>query len=339
MRQVVVEGKRPNCSADQLHVRVQPSPDRGVLIAVNQHYQLETAQRAEVRDRHKEAIRVLQDDWTSFVNYAHNVALKLLLQAPSTHTWSKRHEHRNPQTSSRVDDRDVNSQTRGVHIDDWVLSEIEPEQRDMGETTTRELNAHSSNGSATTMPTDSRKVSEPIRKDTLVIRFPSDHVKLLQQWECVILRVRDDCVECEMHDLTDESEPVEYAEVYLDEFNRFDKALLCEGAVFYWSIGHKTKRTGQVRRYSELRVRRMPHLSNLTKRDIHERAKQFRDSFQQHMTFGRRDEIRLGDDSVRAGRWRIRLASWQWRLDDHRLMYVASGDPAGRLGLPAINWD
>jgi len=83
MRHVVVEGKRPNCSADQLHIRIQPSANREVLIAVNQHYQLETDQRKEVRDRHKEAIRVLQSDWTSFVAYSRDAAYKLLHLAPS----------------------------------------------------------------------------------------------------------------------------------------------------------------------------------------------------------------------------------------------------------------
>ena len=83
-------------------------------------------------------------------------------------------------------------------------------------------------------------------------------IKLLQQWECIVSRVTDDCVECELHDLTDESLPVEQAEVYLDEFNHFDRALLQEGAVFYWSFCRETSVTGHVRRYSELRVRRMP---------------------------------------------------------------------------------
>jgi hypothetical protein len=102
-------------------------------------------------------------------------------------------------------------------------------------------------------------------------------MKLLQQWECVVLRVRDDLVECEMHDLTNDSEPVEYAEVYINEFSLFDKPLLCEGAVFYWSIGHETKQTGQIRRYSDLRVRRMPPLGQVKKREICCWAKQLSD--------------------------------------------------------------
>jgi hypothetical protein len=83
MQQVVVEGHRTDCSADRLHVRVQPSANKGVLIAVNQHYQLETEQRVEVRERHNEAIRVLQDDWPSFVTYARQAAEKLLHVSPA----------------------------------------------------------------------------------------------------------------------------------------------------------------------------------------------------------------------------------------------------------------
>jgi hypothetical protein len=78
MRQVIVEGHRSDCSASRSQVRVQPSANHGVLIAVNQHYQLESEQRVEVRDRHREAIRVLQDDWTSFATYARDAAEKLL---------------------------------------------------------------------------------------------------------------------------------------------------------------------------------------------------------------------------------------------------------------------
>lgn len=115
-------------------------------------------------------------------------------------------------------------------------------------------------------------VSQPVRKDDLVIHPAEKRIKLLQQWECIVSRVTDDCVECELHDLTDESLPVEQAEVYLDEFNHFDRALLQEGAVFYWSVGHETSVNGQVRRYSELRVRRMPRLSQLRKREINKEA-------------------------------------------------------------------
>ena len=83
MQQVVVEGKRSDCSADQLHVRVQPSGARQILIAVNQHYKLETTERVEVRDRHNEAVRVLNDDWQSFFGYALEAAWGILQPSSS----------------------------------------------------------------------------------------------------------------------------------------------------------------------------------------------------------------------------------------------------------------
>jgi hypothetical protein len=78
MMQLAVRGTRKDASADQINVRVQPSENKGILIAVNQHYQLETDERPDVRDRHKEALRVLRDDWHSFTNYAREAALALL---------------------------------------------------------------------------------------------------------------------------------------------------------------------------------------------------------------------------------------------------------------------
>jgi hypothetical protein len=78
MRQVVVEGRRPDCPADRISVRVQPTGNKLVLLAMNQHYQLETDERSEGRERHVEAIRVLRDDWTSFTSFARGAAPKLL---------------------------------------------------------------------------------------------------------------------------------------------------------------------------------------------------------------------------------------------------------------------
>jgi len=83
MQQIVVEGKRPDCSADRVHVRVQPSGTRKILIAVNQHYQLKTTEEAEVRERHNEAVRVLNDDWQSFFAYALEAARGILQPSSS----------------------------------------------------------------------------------------------------------------------------------------------------------------------------------------------------------------------------------------------------------------
>jgi hypothetical protein len=156
--------------------------------------------------------------------------------------------------------------------DDYLWPDVGLPESSTDETTAAKLTASPSETAMAAVQTTARIVSPPVRKDRLSIRTPDSRLKLLQQWECVVSHVRDDCVECEMYDLTDESMPMEQAELYLEEFNHYDRPLLQEGAVFYWSIGHETSRTGQVRRYSDLRVRRMPPLSKLRKREISREA-------------------------------------------------------------------
>lgn len=78
MQQVIVDGKREGCVADKVQIRVQPTGQRHVMVAINQHYQLETKERTDVRERHDAAIRALRDDWTSFFKYAGEAATKVI---------------------------------------------------------------------------------------------------------------------------------------------------------------------------------------------------------------------------------------------------------------------
>jgi hypothetical protein len=182
------------------------------------------------------------------------------------------------ETFSRVDDSDCAVLTRGMSPDEWFLPERESADRNNGETTADQLSASASSPTAVTTALPlSTKVSRPVRKDKLRIRLSDRGIKLLQQWECIVLDVREDCVECEMHDLTDDTRSVEFAEIYLDEFNRFDRPLLAEGTVFYWSIGREESTSGTIRRYSELRVRRMPPLSKLRTLEIAQEADRLRE--------------------------------------------------------------
>jgi hypothetical protein len=173
------------------------------------------------------------------------------------------------ETSSRIDEADV--QTRGIDPASWVLPSLEPERLDA---TTRSDFDSEDQAATASLPGNERRIIEPIRKDRLAFRFPAERVRLLQQWECVVQRTDNECVECEMYDLTNEASQPEYASIYLDEFNLFDRPLLEDGAVFYWSIGHEIRKTGTVRRYSELRVRRMPKPSKLQQREFSQRAKE-----------------------------------------------------------------
>lgn len=82
MRAVVMEGTRRDCLADKISVRVQPigGAEDSVLIAINQHYDIETEQRRAISDRIAEVTRILSDDWTPFCSYAERAAIVLLDQ-------------------------------------------------------------------------------------------------------------------------------------------------------------------------------------------------------------------------------------------------------------------
>lgn len=78
MQQVIVEGKRDNCSADRIQIRVQPTAQRQVMVAINQHYNLASKERMDVRERHDAAVRALQEDWTTFFKYAVAAAVQVI---------------------------------------------------------------------------------------------------------------------------------------------------------------------------------------------------------------------------------------------------------------------
>lgn len=175
-------------------------------------------------------------------------------------------------TSSTLEMTSIGVPTQHIDREEWVFDQSErlTSTTDTTAAANRSL-ADDGEGSRTDR-VEKRRFSPPVRKDSYSIQLPTGGVKLLQQWECVITNVEGDCVECEMHDLRNTRQPVELAEVYIDEFSDFDKPLLQEGAVFYWSVGHSTSTSGQLQRYSELRVRRMPRLSKAQKKEIAQEA-------------------------------------------------------------------
>ena len=81
-------------------------------------------------------------------------------------------------------------------------------------------------------------------------------VHLRQVGEGIVIEVYDGVVECELYDLTDKTNPVEIAEVYLWCFDKADHHLLGEGTVFYWHIGYETDAFGTIRNFSRFTVRR-----------------------------------------------------------------------------------
>jgi hypothetical protein len=80
----------------------------------------------------------------------------------------------------------------------------------------------------------------------------------------------------ELSDLTNEENPKEVADISFEEISEDDHHLIRPGAVFYWSIGIERSKGGQVRRVSEIRLRRLPlRTTSVFERAIEEGSKMF----------------------------------------------------------------
>lgn len=93
----------------------------------------------------------------------------------------------------------------------------------------------------------------------------------LQKWEGVVLSISQDSFCARLHDLT-AINPEEEAEFSIEDVKEDDKDLLQLGAVFYWSIGYFTSRTGQKMRSSIIKFRRLPAWSAKEIKAIEQRA-------------------------------------------------------------------
>lgn len=165
-------------------------------------------------------------------------------------------------TSADVMTDNPNNATLPLRMEDWWIM---PEQlvNSMTDSVVHEQADNESTQYLVKVPS-----VRAIPKASVRFTLDGDVKTLLQQWECIVIETDQETVKVEMFDLTDETNPVEYAEIYWSEFNDYDKPLIEEGAVFYWSIGFIKKTWGQVRRFSETRLRRMPVIGKSKRKEI-----------------------------------------------------------------------
>lgn len=97
---------------------------------------------------------------------------------------------------------------------------------------------------------------------------------LLQSWEGTVTSKQGDTFLARLVDLHVRTNPIEIAEIPIDEIPVPDRCLLALGTVFYWSIGYETKPGGQLTRASEIRVRRSPVWSHRDIDEMKARAKE-----------------------------------------------------------------
>jgi hypothetical protein len=178
-------------------------------------------------------------------------------------------ERRSLETDSHVRESISEAATNRLSKGDWWFLESSTLQ----ENVSTYVAEPETEKSTTPQPASAAKTVRPVSKDVGIVTLDGDRKVLLQQWECVVLERQHDVVCCDLYDLTDLSNPVEYAEVLLSEFNEWDLPLLVEGAVFYWSLGHLRRHTGQVKRFTEFRLRRMPKISQAKRNEITRKVK------------------------------------------------------------------
>lgn len=102
---------------------------------------------------------------------------------------------------------------------------------------------------------------------------------VLQQWEGFVSEMTEDSVWASLVDLTDRTNSEEIVELPIKEFPCADRSILKPGSVFYWIIGREWSPGGQMRRVSEIRVRRTPQWSKHSVEVLHIKAKKLMDQF------------------------------------------------------------
>lgn len=82
MRSLVIQGKRENCQANQIQVKVEPSRKvpLGIFIHVNEHYEVASDENSNPRDHIAFFLETLQSSWDGFLSYGNNVAQYLLAE-------------------------------------------------------------------------------------------------------------------------------------------------------------------------------------------------------------------------------------------------------------------
>ena len=85
---------------------------------------------------------------------------------------------------------------------------------------------------------------------------PPRRFRILQRWEGIVTGISEDTVWADLTDMTDASNPQEVVSFSLDDISEADRTILAEGSSFYWSLGYETSEGGQIKRVSEIRLRR-----------------------------------------------------------------------------------
>jgi hypothetical protein len=98
--------------------------------------------------------------------------------------------------------------------------------------------------------------------------FARPRFELLQQWQGIVMEIREDEFVARLSDLTNPANSEEEATFDVREVSESDLELLECGAIFYLSIGYETSIAGQKKRVAQFRFRRMPAWSRKAIEDL-----------------------------------------------------------------------
>lgn len=106
--------------------------------------------------------------------------------------------------------------------------------------------------------------------------------EMRQQWEGVVTRVDEDEFSVVLRDITTPNGGPELEAVLpIEEVSPDDLPLLVEGAVLYWTIGYEHTLTGQIKRVSHIRLRRLPTWTVKDLERVRRRAAELDELFQE----------------------------------------------------------
>jgi hypothetical protein len=124
---------------------------------------------------------------------------------------------------------------------------------------------------------------EGIGREEPVLWLPTknkrrNQFKCLQKWRGVVLEVLQDSFMAKLEDYN-EVTPDEVAEILRSEISDEDLPLIQNGSVFYWSIGYHVNSSGQRKRASIIRFRRLPVWTPMELKEAEVRAQKFKSLF------------------------------------------------------------
>lgn len=132
----------------------------------------------------------------------------------------------------------------------------------------RQSREDGTSGSKTEASTAGRDVLGPVANTSTVLPanvlpFPirphqTQRFAVLQKWEGTVSSVAGEEFVAVTRDLTNPSSPDEEVTFSVEEVPEADRPLIMPGAVFYWAVGYELTISGQRKRVSALRFRRLP---------------------------------------------------------------------------------